>query len=151
MNRLLNYLFAVCLIGYVGNVCAHQDHSNEKKTKKRSSSSLPSFKANSIETLNDNNFSEKTAKGVIVVEFYADWCGSCRLLAPIFNKVAAELEGSANFYKLNIDESRKSTHKFSIKSIPTVILLRDGKEIKRHSGYCDSSTLKDFIKTAIKL
>lgn len=104
--------------------------------------------AYSVEQINDNNFSEKTSHGVVVVDFYAPWCGPCRSFAPTFAKVAQELQGSVSFYKVNTDESPKTSSKAKVSSIPTMILYKNGVEVNRNVGGFNESDLKKFVLSA---
>lgn len=79
--------------------------------------------------LNQSNFTEVTQKGVSLVDFWAPWCGPCRMLAPVIDELAAEFSGRANICKVNTDEESDLSTQFGIRSIPTIIFMKDG-EIK---------------------
>ncbi len=98
-----------------------------------------------VKYLTEENFKEGTKKGLILVEFYADWCGPCRMLNPVLEKVAQELRGKATISKLDIDKAQKTASSFQVTSIPTLILFKEGKEIGRLVGLRDESTIKDFV------
>src|SRR3972149_11632139 len=88
-----------------------------------------------VMVLNENNFVEKTKEGVSVVDFYADWCGPCRLLTPIMEEVGRELNGvGVGVFKVNVDESPKLASEFRVSSVPLVVFLKDGKEASRLVG-----------------
>lgn len=87
-----------------------------------------------IEHLTAQNFAHKTKKGVVLVDFWADWCMPCKMMAPILNEVAEATEGTATIYKLNVDEQQQVAAQFGIRSIPTMILFKDGKEMERIIG-----------------
>lgn len=87
-----------------------------------------------IEHLTAQNFTHKTKTGVVLVDFWADWCMSCKMMAPILNEVAEATEGSATIYKLNVDEQQQVAAQYGIRSIPTMILFKDGKEVERIIG-----------------
>lgn len=84
--------------------------------------------------LNDQNFNSLTKNGLVIVDFWADWCAPCKMLAPIMNEIADEMKGKVKVGKLNVDISRQVASKFGIRSIPTVIIFRNGKEVKRLVG-----------------
>lgn len=84
--------------------------------------------------LTDQNFSNLTKNGLVLVDFWADWCAPCKMLAPIMNEIADEMKGKVKVGKLNVDISRQVASKFGVRSIPTVIIFRNGKEVKRLVG-----------------
>ncbi|NGX45906.1 MAG: Thioredoxin [Chlamydiae bacterium] len=98
--------------------------------------------------LDEDNFSEGTKNGVVLVDFYADWCGPCRMLTPILEKVAGELQGKATIAKIDIDKAQKTASTFQVTSIPTLILFKEGKEVGRLVGLRDEATIKEFITSA---
>jgi len=87
-----------------------------------------------IEHLTAQNFAHKTKNGIVLVDFWADWCMPCKMMAPILNEVAEATEGSATIYKLNVDEQQQVAAQYGIRSIPTMILFKDGKEVERIIG-----------------
>jgi thioredoxin 1 len=87
-----------------------------------------------IEHLTAQNFAHKTKNGVVLVDFWADWCMPCKMMAPILNEVAAATDGTASIYKLNVDEQQQIAAQYGIRSIPTMILFKDGKEVERIIG-----------------
>jgi thioredoxin 1 len=99
--------------------------------------------------LDDNSFKNTIAKGVTLVDFYADWCGPCRMIAPIIEELSIEFDGKANIAKLDIENAQEVTSEFQVTSIPTIILFKDGQEIKRIVGLRDKETLKSLISSAI--
>jgi len=76
----------------------------------------------------------KNAAGAVVVDFYADWCGPCKMLAPVLEKLAADYKGKAAVYKINTDAAQAIATQFGIRSIPTIIYFKDGKEVNRIIG-----------------
>lgn len=99
--------------------------------------------------LDDNNFQKAIAKGVTLVDFYADWCGPCRMITPIIEELSAEFDGKATIAKLDIEKSQEITSSLQITSIPTVILFKDGKEVKRIVGLRDKETFKGMVSAAL--
>ena len=87
----------------------------------------------SVLKLNNDNFNEAVKDGIVLVDFYADWCGPCRMMAPILEAVSAE-RADIKVAKVNVDESSELAAKFGVMSIPTLVLLDDGEEIKRIVG-----------------
>jgi thioredoxin 1 len=80
-----------------------------------------------LKTFNDNNFDAETKNGVVLVDFWAEWCGPCRRLAPTVDALADEYAGRAVVAKLNIDENPAIPGRFMIRGIPTMLLFKDGK------------------------
>jgi thioredoxin 1 len=100
----------------------------------------------SIKTLTDANFSAQVKNGLVLVDFWAAWCMPCRMMAPILNEMAEELGSDAHVAKIDIDANRASAAKYSVRSIPTLILFRNGKEINRFVGV----KTKDFLVKEIR-
>ena len=95
----------------------------------------------------ENNFKEQVInnKGLTVVDFWAPWCGPCKMFGPIFENVSVNYD-NIKFCKLNVDEDETEISKeFGVMSIPTVILFKDGKEIKRNIGFMDEDSLIEFL------
>lgn len=87
--------------------------------------------------LNEENFEETLTKNkIVLIDFWAPWCGPCRALAPIIEELAFELSGKVVIAKLDVDENPSISEKFEVFSIPTVILIKDGKEVDRIVGLC---------------
>lgn len=99
--------------------------------------------------LDDSNFKDTIAKGVTLVDFYADWCGPCRMIAPIIEELSTEFNGKAKIAKLDIEKAQEVTTEFQVTSIPTIILFKDGNEVKRIVGLRDKETLKSLVSAAL--
>ncbi len=87
-----------------------------------------------ILTLTDKNFQQQTKNRLVLVDFWAEWCAPCRMMAPILNEVAAELDGKAFVGKVDVQQYQDLSTKFKIRGIPTLILFKDGKEVNRFVG-----------------
>ena len=100
--------------------------------------------------LDDANFNSTIAKGVTLVDFYADWCGPCRMIAPIVEELSNELHGQATIAKLDIEKAQNTTAQFQVTSIPTIIVFKNGKEFKRIVGVRGKDALKEIITSALQ-
>jgi thioredoxin 1 len=92
-------------------------------------------------TLTEQNFQQKTKGKVVLVDFWASWCAPCRMMAPVLNDVASELNGNSHVGKVDIQQFQSLANQFKVRSIPTLILLRNGIEINRFVGIKS----KDFL------
>ena len=99
--------------------------------------------------LTDSQFSENVlnSKGLVLVDFGAEWCGPCRQLGPILEALDNELNGDVKIYKMNVDDSPETASQFGIRSIPTMFLFKDGKQIDTKVGLSTQSTIKDWIES----
>ncbi|MEX0962049.1 MAG: thioredoxin [Simkaniaceae bacterium] len=98
-----------------------------------------------IKHFTDANFEESIKAGVTLIDFYADWCGPCRMLTPVLEEVAGEMHGSVTFAKVDIDQNQKVASDYQVTSVPTLILFKDGKEVNRLVGLRDASGIKSFV------
>ena len=95
-----------------------------------------------------NNLVENV-EAVVVVDFFATWCGPCKMLAPVFQEVANEFEGKVKFYKIDIDESLDIARQFSVSTVPTVIIFKNGEPLERLVGFMPKENLVSKIKEYI--
>jgi thioredoxin 2 len=100
--------------------------------------------------LNDETFARTIAESdvPVLVDFYADWCGPCKMMAPHIDELARERQGSALVAKLDTDRSQATASGFNIRSIPTVIVFKNGKETARHTGAVPKKALEDLLSRA---
>ena len=86
-------------------------------------------------TLNQQNFDEITSKGVVLVDFWATWCGPCKMMAPNIEEIATEYKGKVTIGKVDVDECQELATRFGIMSIPTLIVFKDGEKKEVLVGY----------------
>ena len=87
-------------------------------------------------------FEAAVVKGTVLVDFWAPWCGPCRMQTPILERLADELGGQVAICKVNVDENAEAAAAFNVMSIPTLIVFRDGKPVKQFVGLQQAATLK---------
>ena len=95
-----------------------------------------------------NNLVQHT-EGIAVVDFFATWCGPCKMLAPVFQEVGNELDGKAQFYKVDIDQSLDIARQFNVSTVPTIIVFKNGEPIERLVGFMPKENLLAKIKEYI--
>lgn len=101
-----------------------------------------------IITLTDKNFQQQTKNKIILIDFWASWCAPCRMMAPVLNDVAKELKGNTHVGKVNIEQYQSLAQRFGVRSIPTLILLKNGVEVNRFVGIKSKDFLLEQISKA---
>ena len=102
----------------------------------------------SVKRLNENNFDTETSTGVTLVDFYADWCMPCKRLSPVLDSLSQTLKGQVTVAKINIDESPTVAEKFNVRSIPTLIVIKDGEVVNRQTGAGNEQQLLEFVNSS---
>lgn len=99
----------------------------------------------------DQDFDTKVLKGQlpVLVDFWAAWCGPCKVAEPVLEALSDQYKGKISIVKLNVDDNPINAQKFSILSIPTTVLFKDGKEIGRQVGFAGKMAYEDLIKKAV--
>lgn len=90
----------------------------------------------------DTNFTEEASDGLVLVDFWAPWCGPCRMVGPIIEELSSDYEGQVKVGKLNVDDNPKTAMSYRVMSIPTVILFKDGEPIETLVGAMPKSAYK---------
>lgn len=103
-----------------------------------------------VQHINQNQFDEKVlkAKVPVLVDFYADWCGPCKMAAPVLDELAEAANGKYEVMKVNVDENADVAEKYGVMSIPTVILFKDGKEVERKIGFAGKEGYQELLGKA---
>lgn len=99
--------------------------------------------------LNEANFTEHTAKGAVLVDFWAAWCGPCQAVLPIMDELSKDFEGRASICKVNVDEERALARQYGVSSIPTILLMKDGQVVERIVGAQSKSVFETKLNALL--
>lgn len=100
-----------------------------------------------VQAITDKEFNNQTESGLTVTDFWAPWCGPCRMQSPIIDELSQELEGQVTFYKMNVDEETEIAKEFGIMSIPTLVIKKDGQVVEKLVGFHDKNRLNQIISS----
>ncbi len=101
--------------------------------------------AGNVKELTDSTFNDVISQGVTLVDFWATWCPPCRMQGPIVDKLAEALDGKAVIAKIDVDENGVTASKYGVSSIPTLIIFKNGKEVKRFVGLQQETALSSAV------
>jgi thioredoxin 1 len=99
-----------------------------------------------VKTFTDSNFDDETKQGVVLVDFWAEWCGPCRRLAPTVDALASEYDGRATVAKLNVDENPNVPGRYAIRGIPTLLLFKEGQLAETIVGLAAKEDIAKMIE-----
>lgn len=99
--------------------------------------------------LNSSNFDETVNSGVSLVDFWATWCGPCRMLTPVISELAADFDGKANICKVDVEAQADIASKFGIRSVPTILFFKDGQKVDEMIGAHPKSKFADKLNSLL--
>ena len=98
-----------------------------------------------IVDVTDQNFTQETAEGLVLVDFWAPWCGPCKMIAPVLEELDGELGDKVKITKLNVDDNQETAGKYGVMSIPTLLLMKDGNVVDQVVGFQPKEALAELI------
>ncbi|HLO10917.1 MAG TPA: thioredoxin [Pseudoneobacillus sp.] len=99
-----------------------------------------------ISHVTDQNFSTETGSGVVLADFWAPWCGPCKMIAPVLEELDSELGDKVKIVKLDVDDNQETAGKFGVMSIPTLIVFKDGQPVDKVIGFQPKEALENVLK-----
>ncbi|MCE4051233.1 MULTISPECIES: thioredoxin [Bacillaceae] len=93
----------------------------------------------------DQNFSEETGSGVVLADFWAPWCGPCKMIAPVLEELDSEIGDKVKIVKIDVDENQESASKFGVMSIPTLLVFKDGEVVDKVVGFQPKEALSELL------
>ncbi len=98
-----------------------------------------------IADVNDQNFGQETAEGLVLVDFWAPWCGPCKMIAPVLEELDGDMGDQVKIVKLNVDDNQETAGKYGVMSIPTLLLLKDGNVVDQVVGFQPKEALAELV------
>ena len=99
-----------------------------------------------MKIVNSNEFKSEIESGITVVDFFATWCGPCKMLAPVLEGLSGDMEGKAKFIKVDIDQSSDLANEFQIASVPTMVIFKDGQKVEQLIGFLPKEKIQQTIE-----
>ena len=98
-----------------------------------------------IKVVNSNEFKSEIKKDMVLVDFFAEWCGPCKILSSVLDELQGEFEDKVNIIKVNVDNSMDIVQQYNISNIPSLVILKKGKEVQRLIGFSPKQVIKENI------
>nr|WP_026690589.1 thioredoxin [Alteribacter aurantiacus] len=98
-----------------------------------------------IKNVTDSNFGQETSQGLVLADFWAPWCGPCKMIAPVLEELDAEMGDKAQIVKLDVDENQETASKFGVMSIPTLLVFKDGEVVDQVVGFQPKEALAELL------
>ncbi len=137
MSEYITYIIAAIVIGYIlYNFIRVRKNMNKPPSE-------------NLKILTDDNLNNIINSGVSLVDFWAEWCGPCKVQGPIINEIADELNGKANICKLDIDKNQTIAQKYGIQSIPTILIFKNGKSVEKLVGVKPKRILMNALQSHV--
>ncbi len=102
-----------------------------------------------IKELNSENFKTETESGTVLIDFWAEWCGPCRMIGPIIDEIAEEMGDKIAVGKVNVDENQELAAEYKVRSIPAIFILKDGEVVDSFVGVTDKDSILEALKKAV--
>jgi len=98
-----------------------------------------------IGEVNDQNFAQETAEGLVLVDFWAPWCGPCKMIAPVLEELDGDMSDTVKIVKLNVDDNQETAGNYGVMSIPTLLLLKNGNVVDQVVGFQPKEALQELV------
>jgi thioredoxin 1 len=136
---------------FSSHIAKHQLFHHSKTKPHHHTTTLPIPMSNLIKYVSDASFDADVLKSTtpVLLDFWAEWCGPCKMIAPSLEALATEYAGKVTIAKINVDENQSVPAQFGIRGIPTLILFKDGKQVATKVGAVSKAQLAEFINTSI--
>lgn len=102
-----------------------------------------------VKKITEKEFQQVEASNVAVVDFSAEWCGPCKMLAPVLEEVSEDMEEKVNFYNVDVDQNSQIAAEFGITSIPALVVLKNGEKVAQQVGFQPKENISEFIKAQL--